>query len=88
MKNLKICPNFIVKLLFLSGTLALSSCTTAADLAKVREYSTLSNQAKEGLPVIAGDFYRSCLRRAQYVLVSPLPSDDAQSTIPIPSDLG
>ncbi|MGF1481278.1 MAG: hypothetical protein ACFB4I_17640 [Cyanophyceae cyanobacterium] len=56
-------------------------------MAKIREFSTLSNQAKERFPAIAGDFYRSCLRRVQYVPVSPLPSSE-EPTIAISSDLG
>lgn len=61
-----------VKLIFLAGAIAVSGCG-AADIAKVREYSSIAVTASERSKAVGQDFYPSCLRQAQYVPIVPLP---------------
>ena len=65
-KNLK--P--IISLIPIS--LLIVSCDSDAKLAKVREFSENADLVAQTLPVIADDFYHSCMREAQYRPVKPL----------------
>jgi hypothetical protein len=71
----------LAKSLIIPFVLILSSCGSNADLAKVREFSQLSNSAKEALPKIANDVYLSCLRSARYRAVSTLPPTTQQTNV-------
>lgn len=62
----------------------LNSCGTDANLAKVRQFSENAGEIERALPVIADDFYKSCLRAARYEPVNILPPENknlAPSTV-------
>jgi hypothetical protein len=69
----KTARGLLAKSLIIPLVLIISSCGSNADLAKIREFSQLSNSAKEAFPKIADDVYLSCLRAARYRAVSTLP---------------
>ncbi|NES20858.1 MAG: hypothetical protein F6K41_18470 [Symploca sp. SIO3E6] len=54
-----------------------TGCGSNPNLAKIREFAMYANEANQQLPLIAGDFYPSCLRAARYFAVDILPSDDS-----------
>jgi hypothetical protein len=75
----KIDRKILIKSLIFPFILILTSCGNNANLAKVREFSQLSNSAKEALPKIANDVYLSCLRAARFRAVSTLPLENTIS---------
>lgn len=76
--NLKIIASLLPVSLFIN------SCGTDANLAKVRKFSENAGAIELALPVIADDFYKSCLRAARYEPVNILPSEkknDSSSSV-------
>ncbi len=69
----KTARRLLEKSLIIPFVLIISSCGSNADLAKIREFSQLSNSAQEALPKIANDVYLSCLKAARYRAVDTLP---------------
>jgi hypothetical protein len=72
--------NLLLTSLAIPCVFLLFSCGKNSDLAKVREFSELSTRAKENLPKIADDVYRSCLRRSRYIafLIDVKPSNSME----------
>ncbi|KZL50619.1 hypothetical protein A2T98_06545 [Nodularia spumigena CENA596] len=70
----KIHKFFRSKLVFLPLFLTITSCGSNPNLAKVRQFSLLAEQAEKQLPVIASDLYLSCLKIARYKAISLLPT--------------
>lgn len=69
------------KYLLFSIFILLTGCASDSNLAKIREFATNANAAKQQLPVISGDFYPSCLRAARYFAVDILPSNNQSAVL-------
>lgn len=63
------------KVILLPLLLTITSCGDNPNLAQVRQFSLLANQAEKQLPIIASDLYLSCLKRARYQAISLLPTE-------------
>ena len=61
-------------------TLALTSCRPGADIRAAQDLAQLQVEARELFPKIANDVYRSCLRSANYTVLT-LPSENPRPTL-------
>ena len=67
-------------------TLALTSCRPGADIRAAQDLAQLQVEARELFPKIANDVYRSCLRSANYTVLT-LPSENPRPTLENQSSL-
>lgn len=58
--------------LFIPLMLIIGGCGNRDDLARIQKFAGLSNKAADGFPIVANDFYLSCLRSAHNKAFLPI----------------